>query len=81
MSNKADRSIHRDPMREIDVMLLDSLAKQDDGDRGTRPSHEGVWIIAALLGLLLALACTALVVQDSTRSDVHVPSLGLMAIP
>jgi len=80
MSNKADRSIHRDPMREIDVMLLDSLVTRDESDRRTRQSSEGIWI-AAVLGLMLALVGTMVANQVSPQADIDTVSIGHMLVP
>jgi hypothetical protein len=81
MSNKADRSIHRDPMREIDVMLLDSFVTQDESDRRTRQSSEGIWTMAAVLGLMLALVGAMVANQVSPHADIDTVSIGQMLVP
>jgi hypothetical protein len=81
MSNKADRSIHRDPMREIDVMLLDSLLTQNESDRRTRQSSEGIWTMAAVLGLMLALVGAMVANQVSPHADSDTVSIGHMLVP
>ena len=81
MSNKADRSIHRDPMREIDVMLLDSLVVRDDGGRQTRQSSEGIWTMAAALALMLALVGAMVANQVSPHADIDTVSIGHMLVP
>ena len=83
MSNKSHRSIHHDPMREIDLLLLEGISEHDDSEKpARRPAREVAWVIVALVCLMALVAHTMFTIEAaSSRPDAETVSVGPTFMP
>ena len=70
MSNKADCSIKADPMRAVDAILLDSITSDERSERPNHQPNDGIWAIAAVLSVLLALTCVVVANEVAAHASV-----------